>query len=99
MQILKATQDTSMTDAQVTALSATMTIDPWIAYYYYDSAANKTRLRATLGWSWSSKPIMQFYDLVAIAWSGGFIQDSEVLSKIRHMMEEIIIIGFITLPI
>lgn len=94
VKMLKAIQDKPITDAQAVALAATLSMDPYIAYYYYDSYANKTFLRATLAWEWSSKPIVQHYDLIAIAWSGGFIQDSSYDAQNSHRIHYITSLGY-----
>lgn len=79
LQSLSATltiEPSAVSIAQPAALTSSVGISRWLAYYYFDSALNKTVARITASWSWSSEPICEFTDSLAFSWSGGFIQDS-----------------------
>ncbi|MEA4902921.1 hypothetical protein [Desulfitobacterium sp.] len=67
-------------ESEVTALSATVTIDCAITTFSYSASTDRTTLSTRLDWSWSSMPIIEFNDIVAIGWSSGFVQTSSLNS-------------------
>lgn len=67
-------KESKIQSSSVFRTQATVNIGEWISSYYYDSTNKRTYADIALNWAWDSCPTTEFWDAVAFAWSGSFIQ-------------------------
>lgn len=64
------------TEAEMVALSATLTVTASTMDIYDVSTTTYSGTRMNVGWSWSSRPFWLFTDYLGVAWSDGFYTDT-----------------------
>ncbi|HYF82484.1 MAG TPA: hypothetical protein VEB00_05595 [Clostridia bacterium] len=69
---------------QVTALSATLSIDGFTGMYSYSSSTNQTKHSGIVSWEWDYAPVWAFTDIIGASWFEGWHLSSTAYHNVYY---------------
>lgn len=80
----------SGTEAEMSVLSASVSMNHFVHYYYYDSSVNETYAKIGFSWNWSSQPLTSgMTDALAGTWQNLYLDDNygyDTYSTVRYQL-------------